>query len=346
MRNQVQIPPWTVLLLSALAPGCALEDAVSVDAASLGTERSALMNGEEGAHPAVGRVFTDGMCTGTVIGPDAVLTAAHCLARPRPDPSVPWSEIIDYPVGFAMADSTAGFGYVYHESYQASIHPDYDRNVHLDLSVADLVEGDIAVLHFEAQVADAYVPLASSVPAVGEELMLVGFGRDGPDGGTGYSQIGFAPVARVTEHNIISYGPLSVDRANDEVASICPGDSGGPSFAGEGASEVLVGVHSTNGPYDSADCGRETWDIRVDRARSWIDCAIRRYWGDDCDDGKTDVLDHDDTADDHDGDTSLGGCAVPGVGRSGAGFRALFVLTLLLIGRRRSGLRSQVSSRG
>ena len=339
MRNRITITPCTALLLSTLALGCTVEDAVGVDAASFGTGHSALMNGEEGAHPAVGRVSTrDGMCTGTVIAPDAVLTAAHCLARPRPDPSVPWSEIIDYPVMFLLADSTEDFGTAYHESYQASIHPDYDRNIHRDLSVADLVEGDIAVLHFEAQIANSYVPLARSVPAVGEELMLVGFGWDGPDGGTGYSQVGYAPVASVTEQNIISYGPLSVDRANDEVASICPGDSGGPSFSGEGTSEVLVGVHSTNGAHDSADCGYEIWDIRVDRSRSWIDCAIRSYWGDDCgdgDDGKTDTLGDADAEDDRDADTSLGGCAVAGSGRGGAAFGALFVSIVLLVGRRR-----------
>lgn len=267
--------------ISAALVGCTLDVPDEVQRRS-----SALMNGEAALHPAVGRVFGAGGCTGTVIAPDAVLTAAHCLARPRTDPSIPWEEFIAFPVYFELGDPDTELGAVEHITYSVSIHPDYDTNADRDFYIADEIDGDIAVLHFESLVSNAFVPPATEPPRVGDEITLVGFGNDGPGGPGGLSKIGFAPVAEVTDLNIISYGPLSELRARDDVAAICAGDSGGPSFITGDAGEVLVGVHSTNGAYSSGECGNETWDIRVDRYQAWIDCAVRSHVGEDCSDDK------------------------------------------------------------
>ena len=181
-----------------------------------------------------GRVF----CSGTLVAPRVVVTAAHCLGvATRPS------------VFFGTSLTLGGDA---RETVDARPHPDYDPN-----SLAN----DIAVL----MLADPAPASASSWPLldqpfesgfVGQELRLVGFGR------------GLAPTASVGTKrqgasHISDYDPSTFGFGPDP-SQTCVGDSGGPAFLTIDGIEYLAGVTSSG----DAACSVSARDTRVDRVVS------------------------------------------------------------------------------
>lgn len=113
-----------------------------------GETSAEITNGAVGAgHPSVGKVyFNSGSCSGTLIGPTSVLTAAHC-------------------VGAAMS-FTVGSGY--HSVRAAHVHPGYSGGP---------PDNDIAVLILDAPITSvAPTPLSGSTVGLTAPVTLLGFG--------------------------------------------------------------------------------------------------------------------------------------------------------------------------
>lgn len=134
---------------------------------------------DETAFQAVGRlnVAGSGFCTATLVAPDRVLTAAHCLfikrtgARARPDRL---HFLAGYRKGAYRAHRVAA---------AAVLHPDYAFDARRSLAGA---AADIAVLTLETPIPAAEatpIPIAGGgpAPAPGAPLTTISYARDRPE---------------------------------------------------------------------------------------------------------------------------------------------------------------------
>lgn len=165
----------------------------------------------EGAPEVVGLlVGGDIVCTGTVIGPRAVLTAAHCLDEGLVDRVFFGSTMPD-----GVAIEVSGW----------ELHVDYDP---------DTLTADLGVVALAEPVTGA--PPTLGVVSSGDPVRVVGYGFTDDWDAQATKREGTALVESV--------GPDSFEIAPGP-ALPCAGDSGGPVFADrpDGSSE-LVGVVS------------------------------------------------------------------------------------------------------
>lgn len=155
-----------------------------------------------------------GSCTGTVIAPRAILTAAHCL------PSTTAS-ILVFLGGSAPQQTAASF----------APHPDWRE--------ANSTAFDVGVVLMPADIGRPPVPLLLSRDArLGENAILAGWGKD-QAAVTATLRAGVAAITAVT--------PLTLQTTfSTNFSSVCQGDSGGPILLSDGGVWAIGGVTSAN----------------------------------------------------------------------------------------------------
>jgi hypothetical protein len=319
---------FAVTLLSLSA--CAVDDLAEGELAEV---EGPVIHGSitpEGMFPATGALLYDQGggsyafgCTGTLVAPDVVLTAAHCLYDLISGPGVPAFTLKSDARALLSTDIVPG---------RAKFpHPQFDLAGANQLS-APAVINDIGILRLATPITTVEPEYLASVEeaegiVVDVPVDIVGYGLTDPN-------LQIAGVKENATSVLTMIGTHEVYVGNPGDAQNCNGDSGGPAYAavGVGGARRLVGIVSRGQP----GCAEGGLDTRPEAYRDWINQTLAAS----CEGSESCELPLPSTPDP--GGDDGGGCGCRVGARSGAahmssaglGLLGLGIVSLALVGMR------------
>ncbi|MEC3978334.1 S1 family peptidase [Amycolatopsis sp. H20-H5] len=225
-------------IIAAAAGAAAVLSMASAGLASAQSEPAIIGGGTVSSAPWGAQIYWDDVttfggfeCSGTIIAPQWVLTAQHCLNSPGMHVKV------------------------------GNVTLQQGTNAVVDQQKAS-PNGDIALLHLTTAVSTTYMKLGTGNPTTGSTNQIYGWGRT--QGQSPPSSTLKTANVRVTGTSTDAFGGQAIASQGINGAS-WHGDSGGPQLSGG----VQVGVCSTGSNSGSNPQGTQNY-ASVAKSRSWI----------------------------------------------------------------------------
>ena len=222
------------------------------------------------------------VCSSTLIAPDVVLLAAHCVDTDVISFGIPMDDVQMW--WTRQADLTSWDGTTQNPELPADAIPVTEWILHESFDINGMELGlsenyDIALMFLSEPVLDikpSYLPTPEedNMMMEGDWVGVVGWGQQvatgqqetPPPGTYAIKQQGESFISEIAEYE------FKVGEAQTDVRK-CHGDSGGPSFWESADGLRLVGV--TSHAYDMTDCNQTGGvDTRVQFYRDWIESKM------------------------------------------------------------------------
>ncbi len=224
------------------------------------------------------------ICTGTLIDPEVVISAGHCVYYPSDG-----LDAVANPGNLTIVGG-AQMGITYSKASEVVKHPNWNGNINnmtnVDLSMIKLVNPITTI--------ETY-PVTSQAAAKGTTGKIVGYGltSSSATASSGTHRVGDSTILRLQGTRVFEIG---------NPAGTCQGDSGGPFFAQQNGAWVLAGVTSFGTSW-TCNANSGSYDVNIYTYRSWIDEIMQQFTGHGLDDSGGDSDSDSDSDSDNDADS-------------------------------------------
>lgn len=194
-----------------------------------------------------------GFCSGVVVTPKVVLTAAHC-APPKAELRIHFKDADGKPVLLPVAEALR------HPGYRADAIKTRQRSI------------DLALLRLPDDLPARFRPASlgvASATSIGTAFRLVGFGVTRENDGV---SSGILRTAKLEARAPLSSLLLWASDPEHRGAGACTGDSGGPVF--DVASDTVEAVTLWSAGAGRSACGTLTQALWIGPQRQWIEGII------------------------------------------------------------------------